>query len=72
MDLNLVFTEIFGNVLIKCFFGEIELHNLEGKSIYAFVNKLFEMNTQRSSSIYSLLVPRFLSLNLRKVDRLVC
>lgn len=72
MDLNLAFQQIFGNVITKTFFGDIQLQNIENKSIFAYSNKMLELNTQRSSSFYSkMLGPRFLNLNLRKVDKLV-
>jgi hypothetical protein len=65
MDLNLAFQEIFGNVIIKIFFGDFKLQDIDNKSIFAYSNKMYELNTQRSSSVYTKLVgPRFLNLNL--------
>lgn len=32
---------IFGNVVVKCFFGDIEINKLDGQEIFAYVNDIF-------------------------------
>jgi cytochrome P450 len=65
-----VLQRIFGNVVVKCFFGDLPLKDIEGESIFSFLNNLLEKNTKRSMTLYAYALGRYFhKLNIRKVDR---
>jgi hypothetical protein len=67
-----LFQRIFGNVVVKSFFGDIELSKLEGAEIFTYLNSIFEDNTTRSLSLFAFIMgPKFYKYNLRKIDRAV-
>lgn len=73
MDIELVMTEIYGNAVIKSFFGNIQPGKIDGENVFSFAIRLNETNNQRTFTLYSLIVgPKFLKWNLRAIDREVC
>lgn len=40
MDVELAMTEIYGNVVIKCFFGNIEPGTVDGENVFSFASRL--------------------------------
>lgn len=70
IDVNNLLQRIFGNVVVKCFFGDIEIDKLDGQEIFAFANDLFEKNVLRVRSFFAFLIgPNFTRYNLRTIDR---
>jgi hypothetical protein len=67
-----LFQRIFGNVVVKSFFGDIELSKLEGAEMFTYLNSIFEDNTTRSLTLFAFFMgPNFYKYNLRKIDRTV-
>ena len=72
IDINHLFTRIFGNVVVRSFFGDIQLDKIEDVQIFAYVNGLFELNTKRSLDLFAFFAGNnFYKYNLRQVDRKV-
>lgn len=70
MSIPHLFQKIFGNVVIKCFFGEIELEPLNGEDIFEFIDKMLELNQQRwQTPLAFLLGKNFYKYGLRSIDR---
>lgn len=63
------FQMIFGNVVLKCFFGNVKIDKLEHE-VYHKVSKMFELNTQRSRTPYAFILGSlFPKLSLRAIDK---
>lgn len=61
---------MFGNVVIRCFFGDVKLDLIEGQPVFEFTNNLLELSNQRAFSILAYIFgPGFYNLNIRKIDR---
>lgn len=61
---------MFGNVVIRCFFGDIKLDLIEGKPLFEFTNNLLEISNQRAFSYWAYIFGTiFYKLNIRKIDR---
>lgn len=70
MDIELAMNEIYGNVVIKCFFGNIEPGTIDGENVFSFTTRLNETNNKRTFTVFALVIgPKFLNLNLRPIDR---
>lgn len=70
MDVDLTLQEIFGNVVVKCFFGNIQLEDIQGEPLFNFFRRMSEENVERALTTYALTVgPKFIDLNLRSKDR---
>lgn len=41
MDVSNLLQRIFGNVVVKSFFGDIELNKLEGVELFTYINEMF-------------------------------
>lgn len=46
--------EVFGNVVIKCFFGDINLYEIEGKTVFEYFSHLMELNLSRSKNVFAI------------------
>lgn len=69
-DLNVLLQKIFGNIVIRCFFGKIELNTIGGEPLFEFANNLLAKNYERSITLFPFLVgSNFWKYNLRAVDR---
>lgn len=72
MDVNIMLQEIFGTVVIKCFFGNMQLSDIGGKPVFHSFNDLMELNVTRTKNIFGLILgPKFFKYNLRPIDRQV-
>ena len=70
MDVSNLFQRIFGNVVVKSFFGDIELSKLEGVEIFTYINEMFEGNSARALTPFAFLLgPNFYKYNIRAIDR---
>ena len=70
MDVDLTLQEIFGNVVVKCFFGNIVFEDIQGEPLFSFFRNMTEKNTARALTTYALLVgPKFIDFDLRSKDK---
>ena len=59
-------------MVIKCFFGDINLGDIKGKPIFTFFNEMFQLNNKRIFTPFALIIgPRYIDLNLRPIDKQV-
>lgn len=57
-------------MVVRSFFGDIELSKIEGFELFSYANNLFELSTQSSMTLFALLMrANFYRYNLRKIDR---
>ncbi len=71
-NVNNVLQEIFGTVVVKCFFGDVELANIQNQPIFNFFNDLMQLTVSRSKSALALIFgPKFFQYSLRPIDRKV-
>jgi hypothetical protein len=70
MDVIHLFERIFGTVVVKSFFGEIELDKIEGVDVFSYFSHMVELNTERAFTLFAFILgPNFFKYNIRKVDR---
>lgn len=70
MNVNYLFTRIFGTIIIRCFFGDIHLDRIEGQDPFDFLSGLTEKFIARVLMISShILQHRLMKYGFRKIDR---
>jgi hypothetical protein len=67
---QILFSRIFGSIVIKSFFGELENDKIEGEDIYEFVSKTLSLNSKRTLTVFAYILGKnFYKYNLRAIDR---
>jgi cytochrome P450 len=70
LEVDKLFQNIFGTVVIRCFFGDIELQLIEGKRIFEFLNDLIMKIANRNMRVSSFVFgPVLMKYGVRQIDR---
>ena len=66
------FQRIFGSIVIKSFFGDVELNTLGGQDIFVFISTMLQLNTKRTETPFAFIWGKnFHKYGLRAIDRKV-